>query len=64
MEFFGTNNKKIQQLGWLVGELDNLWNASVRYVSKFKSGFLLCTRITKTRTRAARGRNQCGFIIL
>ncbi len=26
--------------------------------------FLLCTRITNTRTRKARGRNQCGFTTL
>ncbi len=37
-KFFGTTNKKIRQLGWQVGELDNLWTASVRYVSEFKSG--------------------------
>jgi hypothetical protein len=37
-KFFGTNNKKNRQLGWQVGEYDTLWTASVRYVSKFKSG--------------------------
>jgi hypothetical protein len=37
-KFFGTNNKKNYQLGWQVGECDTLWTASVRYVSKFKSG--------------------------
>jgi hypothetical protein len=37
-KFFGTNNKKNPQLGWQVGESDTLWTASVRYVSKFKSG--------------------------
>jgi hypothetical protein len=37
-KFFGTNNKKSRQLGWQVGELDNLWTASVRYVSKLKPG--------------------------
>ena len=37
-KLFGTKNKKTRQLGWQVGELDNLWTASVRYVSKFKSG--------------------------
>ena len=34
-KFFG--NKKTGQLGWQVGELDMLWTASVRYVSKFNS---------------------------
>jgi hypothetical protein len=37
-KFFGTNNKKNPQLGWQVRECDTLWTASVRYVSKFKSG--------------------------
>ncbi len=37
-KFFGTNNKKNCQLGWQVGECDTLWTASVRYVSKLKSG--------------------------
>jgi hypothetical protein len=37
-KFFGTNNKKSPQLGWQVGELDSFSTASVRYVSKFKSG--------------------------
>jgi hypothetical protein len=37
-KFFGTNNKKSCQLGWQVSELGNLWTASVRYVSKLKSG--------------------------
>jgi hypothetical protein len=36
-KLFGTNIKKSHQLGWQVGELDSLWTASVRYVSKFKS---------------------------
>ncbi len=35
---FGIKNKKTCQLGWKVGELDMLWSASVRYVSKFNSG--------------------------
>jgi hypothetical protein len=37
-KFFGTNNKKNPQLGWQVGKCDTWWTASVRYVSKFKSG--------------------------
>jgi hypothetical protein len=37
-KFFVTNNKKNPQLGWQVGECDILWTASVRYVSKSKSG--------------------------
>jgi hypothetical protein len=37
-KLFGTKNKKNRQLGWQVGELENLWSASVRYVSKFNSG--------------------------
>ena len=37
-KLFGTNKQKNCQLGWQVGELDNLWTASVRYVSEFKSG--------------------------
>ncbi len=37
-KWFGTNTKKSCQLGWQVGELDSLRTASVRYVSKFKSG--------------------------
>ena len=37
-KFFGTNNNKNCQLGRQVGECDTLWTASVRYVSKFKSG--------------------------
>jgi hypothetical protein len=36
--YLGTNNKKICQLGWQIGECDTLWTTSVRYVSKFKSG--------------------------
>ncbi len=36
LKFFGrtTNNKKSCQMGWQVEELDNVWTASVRYVSK------------------------------
>jgi hypothetical protein len=37
-KLFGANNKKSRQLGWQVGELDNLRTGSVRNVSKFKSG--------------------------
>jgi hypothetical protein len=63
-KFFGTNNKKNPQLGWQVGECDALWTASVRYISKFKSGISSLYKDTKTRTRETRGRNQCGFTTL
>jgi hypothetical protein len=40
-KFFGTNNNKNPQLGWQVGECDTLRTASVRCISKFKSGISL-----------------------
>jgi hypothetical protein len=36
--YLGPTTIKYPQLGWQVGECDTLWTASVRNVSKFKSG--------------------------
>jgi hypothetical protein len=63
-KFFRTNNKKNPQLGWQVGECDTLWTASVRYVSKFKSGISSSYKDYQDTKREARGRKQCGFTTL
>ncbi len=57
-------NKKTVQLGWQVGEMDSLWAASVRYVSKFNSVVSSSLKDYQDNTRETKGRRRYGFTTL